>query len=250
MKFDLTIRDVTSQEIQDVLDFFKNRITVEQHPVTVAQQPVIATIPTVEPQPLVSNTEYDSAGIPWDARIHAGSKNKTTNGRWRTKRGATDEEVAQIENELRGIVASAASPQMSVSPEPEDVPLPFVEGAPMVATPAVVKPFQAPSATPVAAHTPAPMQQAVPIIPVQQQTPAQYWPPTPPVQQQQPVAADMNGVLNRIQQLYTSGRVAPDYVLNLQTQLSQAFGVQVVSITDIAGRPDMLGHAMKLMEAA
>jgi len=49
--------------------------------------------------------ELDSSGLPWDARIHAGTKSKKKDGTWTALRGLNDEgKVKQIEAELRATV--------------------------------------------------------------------------------------------------------------------------------------------------
>jgi len=44
----------------------------------------------------------DSAGLPWDDRVHSSSKALNADGTWRKRRGVTDETVAAVEAELRG----------------------------------------------------------------------------------------------------------------------------------------------------
>lgn len=53
------------------------------------------------PQAGQSNLSFDSAGIPWDARIHAETKAQKKDGTWRTKRGVDKDYVKQITDELR-----------------------------------------------------------------------------------------------------------------------------------------------------
>lgn len=44
--------------------------------------------------------DFDSAGMPWDERIHASSRATVADGTWRKKRGVSDELVAEVEAEL------------------------------------------------------------------------------------------------------------------------------------------------------
>lgn len=44
--------------------------------------------------------DFDSAGYPWDERIHAGSRATVADGTWRKKRGVSPEEVAAVEATL------------------------------------------------------------------------------------------------------------------------------------------------------
>ena len=83
-------------------------------------------------QPVVNNTpNFDSTGLPWDARIHSTPAAQTTKGVWRAKRGADPQLVLQVEAELR-----AANPATVAAPA---VAAPAV-AAPAVAAPAVAVP--------------------------------------------------------------------------------------------------------------
>lgn len=56
------------------------------------------------PQPsaaAVGETELDAAGFPWDARIHASSKEKVAAGTWKYKRGVEQNVKDSVENEFR-----------------------------------------------------------------------------------------------------------------------------------------------------
>lgn len=58
--------------------------------------------------------QVDSAGFPWDERIHSGSKSKKADGTWTYKKGASSL-VAAVEAELR---AKGAGPQAGVPAAP------------------------------------------------------------------------------------------------------------------------------------
>jgi len=52
---------------------------------------------TISPIPSVMTTaELDSAGRPWDARIHTIKKTQTANGQWKIKRGTDKDLVASV----------------------------------------------------------------------------------------------------------------------------------------------------------
>lgn len=53
----------------------------------------------------------DSAGLPWDARIHSSSKEKNKDDTWRGKRNTDKLLIAQVEAELRGAMNAGAAPQ-------------------------------------------------------------------------------------------------------------------------------------------
>lgn len=81
--------------------------------------------------------EVDVDGLPWDARIHASSKDgpgKNADGRWRQRRGLNDPALkARVEAELRQAMAAgipaAPIPQPPVT-QPPAPPLPPVVAAP------------------------------------------------------------------------------------------------------------------------
>ena len=52
----------------------------------------------------------DSAGLPWDERIHSGGKSVKVDGTWTKKKGATPPVVATVEAELRAKMASVGNP--------------------------------------------------------------------------------------------------------------------------------------------
>lgn len=74
----------------------------------------------LSPEPAAATPNFDAAGLPWDARIHAASQALTSKGIWRAKVGIDPQVKLAVENELR-----AANPN-TVQPAP----------APAVAAPA------------------------------------------------------------------------------------------------------------------
>lgn len=68
---------------------------------------------------LPNGVELDKHGLPWDGRIHAGTKRKNTDGSWTAKRGADPALVAQVEAELRQVMgATPAAPLTPAVPAP------------------------------------------------------------------------------------------------------------------------------------
>lgn len=76
----------------------------------------------------------DKNGLPWDERIHAGTKALNGDGTWKKRRGVDDATVATVTAELTG-----AAPTPAPQPEPTPAPTP------------------APAAQPETAPTPAPV---------------------------------------------------------------------------------------------
>lgn len=61
----------------------------------------------------------DKSGLPWDGRIHASTKAKNADGSWRYKRGLDAAALAQVESELKALMAiPAAGPQLVPAPPP------------------------------------------------------------------------------------------------------------------------------------
>jgi len=98
-------------------------------PTTIAQSPVAPPAPPVTIIPIPPS--LDKSGLPWDARIHSGSKAITKEGMWRTKRNVDDALLATVTAELRSlmnipapapVVAMTASQAMPVLPVIPNVP--------------------------------------------------------------------------------------------------------------------------------
>lgn len=72
------------------------------------------------------SSELDSRGIPWDARIHSASKALNKDGSWRSRRGADDNAVRQIESQLKTgmemVQAAPAYPQVPAAPVAPAIP--------------------------------------------------------------------------------------------------------------------------------
>lgn len=73
--------------------------------------PVVASAPAQNTGSALVDVDRD--GLPWDARIHASSKVKNADGKWRVKRGVDDALIAQVTAELRQ-VAAIPTPDVSV----------------------------------------------------------------------------------------------------------------------------------------
>lgn len=73
----------------------------------------------VPPAPATSGAvELDKAGLPWDERIHSGTKSTVADGTWKKKRGVDASLVAQVEAELRGLAAPVAPVAPAATPAP------------------------------------------------------------------------------------------------------------------------------------
>lgn len=84
----------------------------------------------IDPQNVAerATVEIDKHGLPWDGRIHASTKGKNADGAWKKKRGLDDAALAQVEAELKALMAiPSAGPQLVPAP-PAAIPPP--PGAP------------------------------------------------------------------------------------------------------------------------
>lgn len=74
----------------------------------------------------VTSVELDKNGIPWDERIHAGTKRKNADGTWSLKKGVDKELAAQIIAEYQSaapsVPAAPTAPSAPVPPAPPSKP--------------------------------------------------------------------------------------------------------------------------------
>lgn len=68
--------------------------------------------------------ELDKNGIPWDERIHAGTKRKNADGTWSLKKGVDKELAAQIIAEYQSAPATTTVPAAPAAPAKPGVPTP------------------------------------------------------------------------------------------------------------------------------
>lgn len=149
-------------------------------PVIGAQSAPATTAPittTLGPASLgagAASVELDSKGLPWDERIHAGTKTKLKSGEWKAKKQVEAALVAQVEAELRARVAASpavpAVPAAPVAPAVDPAAVfggaaPGVPPAPAIPTAPPVAPL-APAATvaPSVSADPATFEQLMPRI--------------------------------------------------------------------------------------
>jgi hypothetical protein len=85
----------------------------------------------------LASVELDTDGLPWDLRIHARTKTKTADGRWKKLRGIGPVTVQEVEAELRRVQLIPSPAVTPVAP----VPAPAV--TPVAPVPAPVPPVPA-----------------------------------------------------------------------------------------------------------
>lgn len=231
MKFDLTVKDATIDEVRKILDTVQGNVATIKEIAATNNTNSLSNIISPATAVAAQETEdgessddvsgqVDAEGLPWDARIHSGNKKKKADGTWTRKRGCQDIEYEAVKAELLGanVQASAPVPSQPVATVPPTTgfdPAQFSQtanGAAFTSPPQFV--------APVAVSQPLP-------------TPA--------------VANTLNTVLTKIQQGFSSGKMDANYIQSLQQRLGQHFGVQMNAITDIAGRQDMIDAAISVM---
>lgn len=129
VKLDIDTTDATSavEALADLID--RTGVKVEDvPPVTVTVVPPVdipkhvqklmdAELEHASIEPPVTDANLDSSGLPWDARIHAGSRERNTDGSWRVRRrpkdsdqDAWDATIARVTAELTDLMAIPVSP--------------------------------------------------------------------------------------------------------------------------------------------
>lgn len=148
-------------------------------PVTLPPLPNATTTPALPPVPSVAaptapaaptnpanagTVELDKDALPWDARIHASTKTKNADGRWKKKRGISDEEIASVTDELRALMAVPTAP-VAILPPPI---VPATAGLPPTLPPIVLGsgvPPLPPVIDPNTGYVSAPLPPVVPAVP-------------------------------------------------------------------------------------
>lgn len=116
---------------------------------TSKQEPAAATTPATPSAPApqvtptqVANAELDKDGLPWDERIHAGTKTKTQKGIWTRKKGVDDSVFDAVIAELRQqYPAAAASAPATATPPAVTTPGAAAGPTISVPTPAPATPY-------------------------------------------------------------------------------------------------------------
>ena len=145
--------------------------------------------------------ELDSAGLPWDARIHSEAKKRNADNTWRYRRGVTDEVKGAVTSELR-----SKYPQAATAPPPVSVPAP----------PAAVVP-------------PPPPASVIPPVPPAPSQPAGVLPGPPSV-----AVTDFKSLMAKAGALMQSGKLT-------HPQLAQAcVACGVASLPALMGAPEKI----------
>lgn len=188
----------------------------------------------------VNAPPIDSAGLPWDGRIHASSKAiNESDGKWRMQRGIEKKlgapAIAQIEAELRARVSGATQ-------QPVAMPAPVQTPQPMTAAPGMpdMSQYQQPQQM-----QPAPMQQPV-AMPAPVQTPQ----PTPAPAPVATGAMPFNEFMSYVGRAFQTPRADGQGMLIDQGYLAQLQAVLGVNnIGEIQNDPGKINQAIMQLRA-
>lgn len=133
---------------------------------TVAPPPPASIAPTTTTLGVASSAagassagvDLDKHGLPWDGRIHAGTKRKNADGSWTAKRGVDPALVVQVEAELRQVMGATGAPLVHSTAPTVPTPPP-VTAAPVTAN------LPTASVSPAVAAPPPPVAGAAPTMP-------------------------------------------------------------------------------------
>lgn len=169
-------------------------------------------------QPDTDAPEFDSAGIPWDERIHAGTKGRNQDGTWKRRRNTSDVFYSTVMAELAQRSAgqaptTAPTPPAPPAPPASPAPVGIVDQGPVhiPAAPPAPAPAVAPAANvaPVPAP-PAPPAPAVPATPPAPSVPAPETVAAPPAPQVG--GMDFKMLMPKIAQSINAGRFTNDHL--------------------------------------
>lgn len=194
-------------------------------PMAPAQPPAPeAPAPTAPAAPTTGapGVELDVTGLPWDRRIHAGTKSKKQDGSWTALRGVDPSVKVAVEQELRNLMAMNAA-----------------AGA------------QAPAAAPVAPPAPAPIAPPAPVAP-----PPAPEAPAAPAGERDPASAPAGEafavLMERLTPLMEAGKITPDRIsAHLQPMKLSGFGQLAIAPNLIPQfwasiKPEVLAASMGL----
>lgn len=206
-------------------------------PVGAPVAPIAPQAPSA-PTAGVSGESLDKDGLPWDERIHAGSKQQNKDGSWKKRKGVKPDYVAAVEAELRQrMQAPFDAPRSAVNTAP---------GQPILGGPQAPAGVTGPGG--IYADIPAHMQQHAPQVPAPA-APAAFTPPTAAPAPVAPPARDFAGLMQQMSNLYRTGRADNAYPDTIVQRINSGFQINTVTtLTDIANEPNMVEYAWQCLE--
>lgn len=249
MKYSLTIHDLSASQVTDLMNRVNGEATITsvqsntvlpfnttpeaanaeaKRVLETSRQNVVAAntsttdvdaLMTASTNELLKSTntgERDSAGLPWDERIHSGSKKKNADGKWKLRKNVDENLVKQVEAENAG----------------GELPAFLRTGVPAAAQSATVPPT-VPATSVVNATAPA----AAPM------------PPAPAAAIAQPaIKRDFSGLMLKISNLFATKQIAPDYPNTIVQRVNAGFQTNIATLTDVANDPRMVEYSWQCLE--
>lgn len=122
MKFDISIKDATFEEVQDIIA----KIAGENWIASVSPAPEDDDDGEVSANDVTG--KLDSEGLPWDERIHSSNKKTTAKGVWVKRRGVDqqtyDAVVAELKNPAPAVQELPAAQPQLLQQTPQYIPTP------------------------------------------------------------------------------------------------------------------------------
>lgn len=146
--------DADPEQVQQAISRIRRAFDLDAANDTTPAAAATPTAPAAQVTPQqIANAEVDAEGLPWDGRIHAGTKTKTQKGIWTQKKGVDEAVRDAVVAELRQQYPAAA-PAATVTAPAAPAATVTAPAAPQVAmsVPAISVPTAAP-ATPYAQLT-------------------------------------------------------------------------------------------------
>ena len=233
MKYSLTIHDLSASQVTDLMNRVNGEATitsvidpkvtsiVENTMAAAAQNVVAANTPatdldavmTASTNELLKSTktgELDSAGMPWDERIHSGSKKTNADGKWKLRKNVDENLVKQVEAENRGAAPTG------------EIPAFLRTGVPAAALSATVPPT-VPATSVVNATAPVAAPAAA-------------------------IKRDFSGLMLKISNLFATKQIAPDYPNTIVQRVNAGFQTNIATLTDVANDPRMVEYSWQCLE--
>ena len=122
--------DADPEQVQQAISRIRRAFDLDAANDTTPAAAATPTAPAAQVTPQqIANAEVDAEGLPWDGRIHAGTKTKTQKGIWTQKKGVDEAVRDAVVAELRqqypaaaATVTAPAAPQVAVSVPAISVP--------------------------------------------------------------------------------------------------------------------------------
>lgn len=202
-KMEIDVSALSAEQLAKIADFLRDFKSEAAAP-AVAVELDTRTEPERLSDEQRGDLTADANGLPWDVRIHSGTRAVNADGSWRLRRGVDPELVKTVEAELRALMAAP------VAQTPEQA-----FGAVVPSEP-----------SPVAPPPPAPVADPEPAAPAA--------PPAPPAPAPESQAVTLPDLMTLAARAMTGGKITPAQL----SEITQRHGVANVGL--LSARPDLV----------